>query len=937
MLTETSPNPDLLERESELEALVEAIARTHEGAGRSLVIEAPPGVGKSRLLTGARALARDAGLQVLEARGAVLEREFAFGVARQLFEQPVSIVTEQERDALFAGAAGLSRRLLGHEGSEVNPQGADAAFGALHGLYWLTANLADRGPLMLAVDDAHWADQSSLQFMGYLSRRLEGLSVLLVMAGRTPDPDAERLWQELADDPAAHVLRPRALSEAAAAEVLRDRLDAEVDGEFAAACHRATGGNPLFLRELVAALRDAEIAPTAVAADAVTAVGPPAVGRFVLRRLERLGSSATELARSVAVLGDAGDLTLAAGVAGLEIEEARRVADLLVRAEVFAPDQRLGFVHPIVEAAIYEELLPADRAARHLAVARLLDEAGAPVEQVATHLLQSAPAGEPGPVDVLRAAATSAERRGAPAAAVAYLRRALDEPPPAAVRAEVLWALGRQEIRTQEAEAGHAHLLEALDMPGDPAVHAQAAIWLGRSAIIWSRSDWAAGALAAIDDQLEAAGPELALELEAEALTLTRLELSLRHLVGDRLAEFERNAAGHPPYERVARIHAASERMLRGEPAAEVADDIEEALVASPPADPYAFGTAIDLLVKTERLDAAGRWLELAIEVARAHGLGPQLAGLHTQRALVELGRGAVGEAELDIQTALRLAGERHFMLPRIVGVAIDVALERGGAETAATLAERHGDDLARERALADEYLVSRGRLHLTRGDVRDGLADLLRCGQMLDSYGTVRPTDWRSDAARALAALGERERAKRLAREGVAVARAFGAPRALSRSLRAAGRVMGGEEGLELLEEAVAVVEPSPARLEAAYALADLGLELQERRRRREGREALRLALELAQDCDATALAERVRGDLGAGGGRPPRLEQTGVQALTPAERRVCDLAAEELTNREIAQTLFVTEKTVELHLTNAYRKLGIRSRFQLASVIAR
>ncbi|HWH93594.1 MAG TPA: helix-turn-helix transcriptional regulator [Baekduia sp.] len=296
-----------------------------------------------------------------------------------------------------------------------------------------------------------------------------------------------------------------------------------------------------------------------------------------------------------------------------------------------------------------------------------------------------------------------------------------------------------------------------------------------------------------------------------------------------------------------------------------------------------------------------------------------------------------MGEAELDIQTALRLAGERHFMLPRIVGVAIDVALERGEAETAATLAERHGDDLARERALADEYLVSRGRLHLTRGDIRDGLADLLRCGQMLDSYGTVRPTDWRSDAARALAALGEREHAKRLAREGVAVARAFGAPRALSRSLRAAGRVMGGEEGLELLEEAVAVVEPSPARLEAAYALADLGLELQERRRRREGREALRLALELAQDCDATALADRVRGDLGAGGGRPPRLEQTGVQALTPAERRVCDLAAEELTNREIAQTLFVTEKTVELHLTNAYRKLGIRSRFQLASVIAR
>jgi DNA-binding NarL/FixJ family response regulator len=146
---------------------------------------------------------------------------------------------------------------------------------------------------------------------------------------------------------------------------------------------------------------------------------------------------------------------------------------------------------------------------------------------------------------------------------------------------------------------------------------------------------------------------------------------------------------------------------------------------------------------------------------------------------------------------------------------------------------------------------------------------------------------------------------------------------------------VIGADEGLALMEEAVALTEHSPARLESAYALADLGVELIGRRRKREGREALRLALDRSLKCDATALSERIRGDLGAGGGRPPRLELTGIDALTPAERRVCDLAAGELTNRQIAQTLFVTEKTIELHLTNAYRKLGIRSRFQLAAVI--
>ena len=385
---------------------------------------------------------------------------------------------------------------------------------------------------MLAVDDAHWADPASLHFLGYLLRRLEGLSVLIVAAGRTPDPEGERLWQELAEDPAAEVLQPRALSEAAAGQVLRNRLGPEVEDQFAAACHQATGGNPLFLRELVAALVDAEIEPTAEASESVTTVGPPAVGRFVLHRLERLGPSATELARSVAVLGGT-SLALAARAAGLERAEARRVADLLVRAEIFAPETRLGFAHPIVEAAIYEELLPGDRAARHLAAARLLEETGAPVERAATHLLKSRPTGDG------RSVATCvpprrARRNGRPGSvggvSPSCSRGAAAEPE----RGPILCELGRLEI-TQDEEAGHDHLQEALQTPGDPAVNAEAAIWLSRAALIWGRPEWAATTLQAIDDQLATADAERALELEAEALTLTRLELSLRHLVDDRL------------------------------------------------------------------------------------------------------------------------------------------------------------------------------------------------------------------------------------------------------------------------------------------------------------------------------------------------------------------------------------------------------------------
>ena len=303
-------------------------------------------------------------------------------------------------------------------------------------------------------------------------------------------------------------------------------------------------------------------------------------------------------------------------------------------------------------------------------------------------------------------------------------------------RVPVLFELGRLEI-TQDEAAGQDHLQEVLETRGDPAVRAQATIWLSRAALTWGRPDWAATTLQAIDDQLGEADAERALELEAEALTLTRVELSLRHLADDRLARFERRAAGHPHYEAVARIHAASERVLRGEPAAEVADEIEAALAAGPPADPYTFGTAIEMLVRTERDDAAGRWLDLAIEAARAYGLGLRLAGLHVPARAPRAGPGSRGRgrgerpdgAPARRRPALHAPEDRRRW-------PIHVALERGEIETAVELVERYGDALARERSLADEYLVSRGRLRIARGDVRAGLEDLLRCGELLDSYG---------------------------------------------------------------------------------------------------------------------------------------------------------------------------------------------------------
>jgi DNA-binding CsgD family transcriptional regulator len=265
------------------------------------------------------------------------------------------------------------------------------------------------------------------------------------------------------------------------------------------------------------------------------------------------------------------------------------------------------------------------------------------------------------------------------------------------------------------------------------------------------------------------------------------------------------------------------------------------------------------------------------------------------------------------------------------------VHLERGELDEAARAAARGGvfGD-AEDRMFLDEYLIARGRLRIAEGRVAEGVEDLLRCGERLEARDLRWPSGWRACAALGLVSLGDNERAAELAGEQIEVSRRVGADCALGQALRAAGVAKGGDEGLGLLEEAVAVLERTPARLELAYALTDLGAALALLRRRREGREALRLAMALALKCGALSLAERARAELTAGGGRRPRLELTGVDALTPAERRVCELAATgDLTNRAIAQNLFVTEKTVELHLRNAYRKLGIRSRFQLGAAL--
>jgi DNA-binding CsgD family transcriptional regulator len=929
----------LLERDRELETLHDGLNRAVAAEGTLVLVEGPAGAGKTALTRAARELADRTGMVTLEARGSELEQPFGFGAVRQLLE-PVALEAAGG-GGLFAGAAAPAARLFEPE-ERLSPS-VEADFEALHSLYWLVVNLADGAPVLLSVDDCQWVDLDSLRFFAYLAQRIEGLPVAMLLAGRPPDSaldSARSPWAQLLSRPEAVALQVRPLSQDAAVTLARERLGTEADDEFCRSCHAATGGNPLFLRELLRALEAAAVVPSAAAAADVQTVGPATVSRFVLHRMASLGPSATELARAVAVLGDDSELSLAARIAGLSEVEARAAADDLVRAEIFVRAERLSFVHPIVRAALYEDLAPGERQARHAAAAEILTRDGASPERVTAHLLLTAATGDQERVKTLRSAAASAARRGAPRAAAECLRRALAESPREQERGEILAELGRYEVAAMRFEAAVEHLQAAVRSGAEPSTRAAAASVLGRCAIVSDglEAEAAANALASLARELRPVDPERSLEVSSELLMLTTVAPSLRAGLAARLQAFVEQARGHPRYEAVARIHAAHEGLARGGSAAAAVEEVQAALATGVP--PASATTAVFLAAVTlryaERYEPALRLLEVGLEGARREGHATRQGIIHGQRAGIALDQGALHDAQVEADTGLLLVEAPHFEVLQLVAVVIAVHIERGELDAAAEAANT-GEALGitEDRTYLPGYLMARGRLRIAQGLLREGAEDLLWSGRRLESLNYRWGGPWKALAASALASLGETETAARLAREQLAMARRVGAPGVLGLSLRHAAVAIGGDERLPLLEEAVSVLEHSSARLELAHTLADLGKELSDSGRRREGRNAQRQAMELAETCGAIALANSARSELQAGPGRRARIELTGPAALTAAEWRVCRQAAEGRTNREIAQALFVTEKTIERHLSSAYHKLGVRSRFQLLAAI--
>jgi predicted ATPase len=343
----------LLERDSELDAIGAFLDRISGGSGGVMVLEGPPGIGKTALLASFQQRADSRGIDQRQARATQLDQGFSFGLVRQLFEGSVRAAPAEKRRTLLGGAAKHALPALGMADDD---SATDAGERSLHGLYWLAANM---GPLVLCVDDVHWADRSSLRWLLYTAPRLAGVPLGIAVTTRTSEPGAEQdLLDAMMLDDAAATIRPRPLSQKAVGDLVSTNLLRAPEPAFEAACHHSTGGNPLLVCELLRELAVEGAVPTAERATRLEGFGVEVVVRNARQRLHRLGSEAAAVARAAAVIGDGA--TVAEVAALCECDEARvRVAAAdLAAAHLLRPGAQLAFVHPLVRTAIYDDIAP---------------------------------------------------------------------------------------------------------------------------------------------------------------------------------------------------------------------------------------------------------------------------------------------------------------------------------------------------------------------------------------------------------------------------------------------------------------------------------------------------------------------------------------------------------------------------------------------------
>ena len=828
-------------------------------------------------------------------------------------------------DSLFAGRAGLAGPLLTGQG--LRDPGAllrevpQASTGLTHALYRVTANLASSRPVVAIIDDLHWADPESIRFASYLGSRTTEIGCSLIIATAEADfADEDPLR---ADN--ARVEQLTQLAEGSVRELIMRRAGA-CTARCAATCHWLTGGNPMLLNELIAAAEESGQSLERDSAAEILAGAPGRTRRRILGRFATLSEQAILVARASAVFGSTVDRARIMATTALDHDAMGSAIDELESAGIFDPRRTLDYTYPLVRAAVYSLIPREERARMHSrAAAALRDSNGEPIG-IASQLMRSRPEGQPWVVEELTRAADRARETGELDRAVLYLGRALIEPPAPDEEIGVLVELGRTQLAAGATESALSALRRATVLADEP-TPAALAVSLGRALYLNGEARDAADVL----NRAMATGARPVAKARSSKRAGSPQPSWTRTCSrgAERVARtngLEADGAA-PPLLAIVACH-----LVRiGESRKRAVSMAETALARDrDTADPATWAPALLALCWAgEAMRALGVAAELRGRRSVQNSLRA-LAALHLAQAHANHLIGRLDHAEQEARRAAALVdrGNVSDYVDCSVTRHAGILLDQGKIEQAeAALADETGAPYPLGSLVQAQNMMLRGRIHAARRDHQKALAITVEAGRQVVASGIDNPSicNWRAQAAIAAAASGESDRARRLASEELALALRFGADPAIGIALTAAGRVAGGAEGLELLLDGEALLSDSDARLEHARTLVYLGSALRLNGSQKKAQTTLRSALDLADSLGDDATAARARSELGLTGKRPRSPAASGPEALTSAERRVTELAVDGLTNREIAEELYVTRKTVEWHLRNAYRKLEI------------
>ncbi|GAB2711135.1 hypothetical protein GCM10010442_33880 [Kitasatospora kifunensis] len=833
-----------------------------------------------------------------------------------------------------------------------------------------------RSPKVIVVDRVQWMDDASLRWFAYLVRHLAPLPLLVVLGVRTDDHFPAR---EVLDEITAQafcrelVLGPISL-DSVRAVVARSFRQSAIDERFVTLCQKATGGVPQILDRVLQALLNHRLPPEAATPEQVEQILRVCArieADSVASRLARQSARLRELAEAVSVLGRAAEPPIVADLLNTAPEEVEGMRPELARIDVLDDAPRgacLTVRTPEIRSAVLHSLSERRRQLLHLRAARRLGDYGAPTTRVADHLLPLdlstlSPGVRRWALRTLQQAAEEALTGGHTRPCAEYARRALREEVTDEQRARLLCLLGRSEA-LHAPRAAARHLDEAISLLIRPEERAEAVLEL------WYAQMVQHGAFAESVLRLPSGLPPRHRELlDAADTTDTDLRTRIRALARSSPSDAElipQPSLGAPPgLSEATGTRAVLESFGALLPAGLGVPGVtpaERELLAA---------CAGDLACRAESRETA---LELASRaLAGTAGCGaPSIIML--LRCTAVLSWAGTLDAATSLADTLASCDVPVRSVPQVIAHCLraDIAVRRGDlatafqeAHAAQSLAQAtESEDLsllplalkARAHAVSGRYeqalrllegvadmpasmLGVRGWCRLSLGDTKSALIDLLECGRRLTELHIVNPalSAWRGGAALALTELGENALARQLLDEELELARRWGDCGTIGQSLRAAARITTTASArVALLEESVRVLEGSGARLQLARSRVSLGRAFAAGGRLLPAREALRAGISLAEECGAKLLVERAHKDLLGCGGRMRRSPLSGPASLTRSERRIAALAATGQTNRTIAQALQVAPGTVEVHLTRAYRKLGVSGRNALADALA-